>query len=36
MSKAIEDVVREKCAAAALSNLSSENRGVHAVAEAFG
>jgi SAM-dependent methyltransferase len=36
MSKVITDVVREKYAAVAVSDLSSENAGVHAVAEAFG
>lgn len=36
MSKGITDVVREKYAAVAVSDLSSENAGVHAVAEAFG
>jgi arsenite methyltransferase len=36
MSKAITDVVREKYAAVAASDLSSENAGVRAVAEAFG
>ena len=36
MSRAVQDVVREKYAAVAVSDLSSENRGVKAVAEAFG
>ena len=36
MSKTIEEAVREKYAAVAESDLSSENRGVRAVAEAFG
>jgi arsenite methyltransferase len=36
MSKAITDVVREKYAAVAASDLSTENAGVKAVAEAFG
>ncbi len=36
MSKSIEEVVREKYAAVALSDLSTENAGVKAVAEAFG
>ncbi len=36
MSKAITDIVREKYAAVAASDLSTENAGVKAVAEAFG
>jgi SAM-dependent methyltransferase len=36
MEKTITDLVREKYAAVAVSDLSSEDRGVHAVAEAFG
>ena len=36
MSKAIEEVVREKYGAVAASDLSSDNAGVRAVAEAFG
>jgi SAM-dependent methyltransferase len=36
MSKAIQDVVREKYAAVAASDLSTANTGVKAVAEAFG
>jgi SAM-dependent methyltransferase len=36
MSKAITDMVREKYAAVATSDLSNENAGVKAVAEAFG
>jgi arsenite methyltransferase len=36
MSTSIENVVREKYAAVAVSDLSSENAGVRAVAEAFG
>jgi arsenite methyltransferase len=36
MSKSIEDVVREKYAAVAVSELSSGHAGVRAVAEAFG
>lgn len=36
MSKAIEQVVREKYAAVAVSDLSSDNAGIRAVAEAFG
>jgi SAM-dependent methyltransferase len=36
MSKSVEDAVREKYAAVAVSDLSGENRGVRAVAEAFG
>lgn len=36
MRGTIEDVIREKYGAVAASDLSSENRGVHAVAEAFG
>lgn len=36
MSQSITDVVRKQYGAAATSGLSSENSGVHAVAEAFG
>lgn len=36
MGNGIQDVVREKYAAAAVSDLSNENSGVRAVAEAFG
>jgi arsenite methyltransferase len=36
MSKSIEEVVREKYAAVAMSDLSGESAGVRAVAEAFG
>lgn len=36
MANGIQDVVREKYAAAAVSDLSNENSGVRAVAEAFG
>jgi SAM-dependent methyltransferase len=36
MSKAMTDLVREKYAAVAVSDLSSEHSGVRAVAEAFG
>jgi arsenite methyltransferase len=36
MSESIEQAVRSRYGAAATSNLSSENEGVHAVAQAFG
>src|SRR5215468_9538803 len=36
MSKPIEDLVREKYGAVAVSSLSSEHAGVRSVAEAFG
>lgn len=36
MASGIQDVVRQKYAAAAVSDLSNENSGVRAVAEAFG
>ena len=36
MTQAITQAVREKYAAVAVSDLTSEHSGVHAVAEAFG